>query len=74
MPGPDHPIVLYDRIGTTLCDHVDGFAELDQARNGAYGHAVVHRNDDGFARVPVQDPLQSDLLPDFHDKDPSLFV
>jgi hypothetical protein len=46
-------------IGSTLGDPVDGDAEIFETSDGAYADAVVHRHDDGIARVPVKNTLKA---------------
>jgi hypothetical protein len=46
-------------IGPTFGDPVDGDTKVFKASDGAYADAVVHRHDDGIARVAVKNTLKA---------------
>jgi hypothetical protein len=50
------------RVRPAFRHQVDGLAEINEARDGPIGHAVIHRYDDGFFRITVHDSFQTNFL------------
>jgi hypothetical protein len=50
-------------IGPTFRHPVHRLPEIDQARNRTVGDPMVHRHDDRFSGVPVNDTFQTNFFP-----------
>ena len=70
VAATDQPLVLDDGVGPAIHDPSHGLAHVDQSVDGTDGHAVVHGDHDGPARVAVEDALQPDGFTDVHDLSP----